>query len=731
MINPMIKILLNKNTILIASLSLLSACDQLVRHEPVAPEIDDLLMVLPMPDQQTNPTAKVENIKDNDLGLIKEEPEKLPEFYPGDGIFVGHSHYEDNSNSVTKKTDGNITLNFQDTDIHEVVKVLLGDLLKKNYVIDPAVSGTVNINTSSPLSRDDILPVLDSLLQMSNAAMVEQATGLIKIVPSVNAALSSFPPSVGNSMSSLSGGGFHTQIVPLRYVGAEEIHKIIQPFLTETIAQVDPQRNLIILSGAKSDLRRLVETIHIFDVDWLKGMSLAMVPLKYADADDVVGDLDNLFGESSGSPMAAIVRFIPLKRLNSVIVVTQQRRYLREMSQWIKRLDRSDGIDGQQLYVYPVQNKRASELAVVLNSIFNDENTSFSAAELAPGLEPVTLNSGSDDNLDSDNNTSNNQTRNSSKASTITGEGVVLPNVDSVKIIADESNNSLVILASPSDYQMVESALHKLDVTPLQVLIEASIIEVSLTDELSYGLEWFFKNKTGIGSKNGQGQLDLGDAGLNALAPGFSYGVVDAAGTIRAVLNTLASESKINVLSSPSLMVLDNHTASINIGDQVPILTSQSTSNVTDDARTVNQIEYRDTGVLMTVTPRVNASGLIIMDIVQEVTDVAVTQSSGIDAPTFQRRSIESTISVGSGNTIVLGGLIRDNRTINESGVPGLHKVPVLGKLFGQTSNSLRRTELVVLLTPRAIRNDQDAWKVTNEFKQKLKDLRHTMEEIR
>ncbi len=711
-----------KITALISGLFFISACDQLVNHEPIAPEVDDLLESTDQPVQEN----VVDKVEKEESGLV-EKKEKTPEFYPGNGVFVGHSHYAD-SDSGAGKTKGDVTLNFQDTDIHEVVKVILGDLLKKNYLIDPAVSGTVNIQTSSPLTRSDLLPVLENMLHMSGAAILEE-DGLIKIIPASEAALSSLPPGIGHTITSDSGG-FYTQIVPLRYVGAEEINKILQPFLKDTISQVYPQRNLIILSGAQSDLKRLVETIHIFDVDWLSGMSLAMVPVNHADVKEIVAELDDLFGQSSGSPMAEIVRFVALERLNSIIVVTQQRRYLREMTQWIQRLDRSDGIAGQQLYVYQVQNKRADELAEVLNNIFTDQkNTSsqFSDPELAPGLEPVVMQS--EDNTTGDVNDANAQDNNTSTRSTmIAGEGVKLPGEGSVKIISDDTNNSLVILASPTDYQMVESALRKLDITPLQVLIEASIIEVSLTDQLKYGLEWFFKNETGIGNKNGEARLDLGEAGLNALSPGFSYGIVDAAGAIRAVLNTLASETTINVLSSPSLMVLDNHTATISIGDQVPILTSQSQSVIAGSS-VINQIDYRDTGVLMTVTPRVNASGLIIMDVKQEVTDVAETKTSGIDAPTFQQRSIESTISVNSGNTIVLGGLIRDNRTNIDAGIPGLHKAPVIGPLFGQTSDTLRRTELVILLTPRVIRDDQDAWGVTNEFKQKLKDLRHTMED--
>ena len=560
---------------------------------------------------------------------------------------------------------------------------------------------------------------------MSGAAMLEEG-GLIKIIPLANAALESLPARSARRLTS-KNGGYQTVIVPLHYIGVEEMQKILQPFIKDTIAQIDPQRNLIILSGRQADLNRLVETIGIFDVDWLRGMSLAMVPLNSAESKDIVHELDEMFGKSSGSPLAELVRFISVERLNSVIVITQQPRYLKEMSDWIRRLDRSDGIAGQKLNVYRVQNSRAADLAEVLNNIFGDQQTSSFTqqnAELAPGLEPVTMQSDtSTDRSDQPAQTTQKDNQQRPAVSVVGNSDVTLPSAGAVKIIADETNNSLVILASPSDYQMVESALSKLDITPLQVLIEASIIEVTLTDDLSYGLEWFFKNETGIGNKNGRATLDLGEEGLKALAPGFSYAVVDAADAVRAVLNTLASESKVNVLSSPSLMVLDNHTASINVGDQVPIPTRRSVSNLDPQAPTVNEIEYRDTGVLLTVTPRVNESGLIILEVKQEVSDVSETKSVGVDAPTINQRTIESTIAVDSGNTIVLGGLIRDNRSNSESGIPGLYKTPIIGPLFGQTSDKLRRTELVVLLTPRAIHNEEDAWEITNEVREKLRNL--------
>ena len=301
----------------------------------------------------------------------------------------------------------------------------------------------------------------------------------------------------------------------------------------------------------------------------------------------------------------------------------------------------------------------------------------------------------------------------------------MLPSGDSVEIIADDTRNALVILATPQDYKMVLAALQKLDVVPLQVLIEASIIEVTLTDDLNYGVEWFFKNNFDS-EHSGKGTLDSNVANIGGLAgaiPGFSYTIIDSAANVRIALNALASQSDLNVLSSPSLMVLDNQTAKINIGDEIPIPSRQSVSNIDPAAPTVNEIQYKTTGVILEVTPRVNNSGLVTMEIKQEVSNAVDTDSSGIDAPTIQQRQIESTVAINSGETIVLGGLIKNQDTNSESGIPGLYKIPVIGKLFGSTKDETLRTELLVLITPRVIRNYDDARTITDEFRHKLKRI--------
>ena len=301
----------------------------------------------------------------------------------------------------------------------------------------------------------------------------------------------------------------------------------------------------------------------------------------------------------------------------------------------------------------------------------------------------------------------------------VTGEGIALSTTSDIRIIADEANNALVILATPEEYRMIDAALTKLDVVPLQVLIESTIAEVELNDELEYGVQWFFQS--------GSSQFNLSEPADPGSAPrafpdftGFSY-LFASADDIRVTLNALSTLTDVNIISSPSLMVLDNQTAEIQVGDQVPIASQSAVSVVDPDAPIVNSIEYFDTGVILRVTPRVNAGGLVTMEIEQEVSDVGETLTSGIDSPTIDQRRILTTVAIQSGETVTLGGLIRDRRAELESGIPVLREIPVLGKLFGQSFESAARTELLVLITPRVVRSQLDARQVTEELRKRIR----------
>ena len=624
-----------------------------------------------------------------------------------------------------KSKPGNITLNFQDTDIREFLNVVIKDVLNENYLIDGNVTGRVTIATARPILKEGLMTLVEDILTMNGAAITKE-NGLYRIMPKSQAVKGNLTP----SLSQRTADGYSVRIIPLQYIAAQEMQKILEPFLTEgSELRIDKKRNLVIVSGSQQEIATVLETVDVFDVDWLRGMSVGLFPLDYVEPEILKTELDSVLAaiEADGSSdlLQGLVRIVPIDRLQSILLISSTSAALREVEIWVHRLDRPGKSVDKRLYVYDVQNAKATELGEILGRIFATTTESTPSpdgdVQLAPGLTPVeiTIEGG-----EAATGTMADAIQAISQAGSDAGGGIALPSGKSVEIIADDVRNALVILATPQDYKMVEIALTKLDVVPLQVLIEASIIEVSLNDDLNYGVEWFFKNSIERGNvTEGRGTLDLGDVGLSALAPSFSYTILDNADQVRVALNILEQESEVNVLSSPSLMVLDNQTAFINVGNEIPVPVRQSISNINPDSPTVNEIQFRQTGVTLTVTPRVNSSGLVTMEIKQEVSNAVSTTSSDIDAPTIQLRQIESTVAINSGETIVLGGLIQDTETNAESGIPVLRRIPFFGKLFGQTRDEVRRTELLVMITPRVIRNRNEAKEVTEEFKRKLRGI--------
>ena len=623
-----------------------------------------------------------------------------------------------------KSRPGNITLNFQDTDIREFIDVVIKDVLNENYLIDGNVAGRVTIATARPILKEGLIGLVEDILAMNGAA-ITKAGGLYRITPKSQAIKGRLTPALSRQVSE----GHSVRIIPLQYIAAQEMQKILEPFLPEGgELRIDKKRNLVIISGSRQEIATVQDTVDVFDVDWLRGMSVGLFPLDYVEPKILKDELDSVLAaieaDDGSELLQGLVRTVPIDRLQSILLISSTTAALREVEIWVHRLDRPGKSVDKRLYVYYVQNAKATELGEILGRIFTTDTEAAPSpagdAELAPGLTPVEI-------ADGDGDAATGAMADAIQSAGRTGgegSGVALPSGQSVEIIADDVRNALVILATPQDYKMVELALTRLDVVPLQVLIEASIIEVSLKDDLNYGVEWFFKNSIERGNvTEGQGRLDLGEPGLSALSPSFSYTIVDNADQVRVALNVLEQESEVNVLSSPSLMVLDNQTAYINVGDEIPVPARQSVSNINPDSPTVNEIQFRQTGVTLTVTPRVNSSGLVTMEIKQEVSNAVSTTSSDIDAPTIQQRQVESTVAINSGETIVLGGLIQDTNTIAESGIPILHRIPLVGKLFGQTRDEARRTELLVTITPRVIRNRNEAQDVTEEFRRKLRGL--------
>lgn len=667
---------------------------------------------------------------------------------------------------------GDVTLNFDGTDIREVVKVILGDLLQVNYVLHPAVQGVASLETGRPLRREHLVPTLETLLRMNNAALVYKG-GAYEVLPLANAVQGNLVPQLGESTRALPEG-YTVQVVPLQYIGAEEMNNILQPLAPEgSIIRVDTLRNLIVIAGTSPEMSNLIDTIRVFDVDWMKGLSVGFFTLEYAKANEVATQLEGLLADDSGNPLKGLFRFVPVESANSLLVVSPQASYLQQARNWIERLDLAEasGSAVERLYVYRVKHGDAVNLAEVLSALFGGETRGRdgSVGGVAPGLGSSSIGSsrlGSSGFGRSNLGLRSVNAINALGDSDLSGPGFgggagaggqgggslrrgglgdaggvggggglsqrgggvarTITMSSEVSIVADAINNSLLVRASPKDYKKILDALKQLDITPLQVLVEATILEITLTGNLQYGVQWNF---FGLATRDQRSNISLDgtqdgeSAGINRIFPGFNWVVISRPDQIRAVISALAGENLVNVLSSPSVMVLDNQKAQIQVGQQVPVATTQQQSTLTDNANLINQIEYKDTGVMLSVRPRVTPGGLVQMEIEQEVSTVAATDSSALNSPTFQTRNITSTVAVRSNQAVVLGGLIQDLRESGKQGVPGLYDLPYLGALFGERKKASSRTELVVVLTPKVVASDQDIESVSKDFQRRLRGL--------
>ncbi|MBK5937917.1 type II secretion system protein GspD [Halochromatium roseum] len=610
-----------------------------------------------------------------------------------------------------------VSLNFDNTDIREVTKIILGDVLEVSYTLDPAVQGTASLTTARPLSRDLLLPTLETLLRMNNAALVDRG-GRYEVVPISNAVKGRVVPQLGGSERALPEG-YSVQVIPLEYVGAEEMTNILEPLAPEgSILRIDTLRNLIVLAGTGTEMSSMLETIQMFDVDWMAGLSVGFFSLEYAKVSDVVMQLETLLADDSVNAAKGLFRFIPVESANALLVVSPQQRYLARIEDWIERLDLAEasGTSAQRLYVYRVRHGDAENLADILTTLFSDSGSSArsqrSIGGIAPGRDQGSI-GGDGTGTSSGSGAMGSATRGAS-ASTLTLSS-------EVSIVADIVNNSLLVRSSPRDYKKILDALKQLDIVPLQVLVEATIVEIQLSGSLQYGVQWRFKGPTIDGYQSRQ-TLGPGDAALKPTEfQGFNWSVVLKPSTIKATLTALAEDNLVNVLSSPTVMVMDNQEAKIAVGDEVPVLTTAQ-QGISSTDRILNQIEYRQTGVELAVTPRVTPGGMVQLQIDQKVSSV-LEQTGPLGSPSFRNRTITSNVAVRSNQAVVLGGLIQDDTSDAKSGVPGLYRAPIIGPLFGSTNKRARRTELVVVLTPRVIAGDNDIDAVTRDFRRKVKNL--------
>lgn len=551
--------------------------------------------------------------------------------------------------------------------IPAAVEAVLGEVLNRPFRIDPQVTGEVSFRLVGEMTEADILTTLDQSLRSANAALTASPGGAVAIVPAGNVPAFSVLPDGASPQRSFFAGG--TAIYRARNVSAAEMARVLTP-IAEGRAQVraDNVREYVYITGDPATVNSLVRTAELFDVDWLRGNSFQYYPLKFASAKAVADDVRRLYGGAEG-PIGTQVDMIDIERLNAIIVIAKSPALLDQTMKWIERLDQPASPSEQRIRVVPLQNIKAEDLVKVIGGFFG-------AAPPPPG--------GLAGQADA--------------AAAVGGQ-----------VTADPRSNSIILYANDAEYQNLLQVVRRLDVPPPQILIEGTVAEVRLNDRMNLGVQWFLQNNPDF--TGGFATVNNGNGALTF--PGLSLQYLGA--DVRVVINALSAVTDVEVVSTPRLLVLANETATLQVGDQVPIITQTATGDQ-QTSLTVNSVNYRDTGVLLTVNPRVGEGGRIFIDIEQEVSDVSETTTSTIDSPTIQQRKFRTQVAVDNGQVIALGGLIRTNRTKGDTGIPLLSQIPVAGALFRERANVKGRTELVVFLKATLVRNRADADAVTKDI---------------
>jgi general secretion pathway protein D len=637
-------------------------------------------------------------------------------FMPGSGELINEQLAAEPRPAIPPV--GEATFNFEGESVLAVVKAILGDLLQQNYVIAPEVQGTVTLSTPRPVNADQALSLLEMALSWNNASMV-WSNGRYNIVPSSKAVAGNLAPRVGTGKGSR---GFEVRAVPLKFIAALEMEKLLKPFAREgSVLNVDPGRNMIVVSGTSSELDNYLRTIQIFDVDWLAGMSVGIFPLRAQEASKVVDQLNQVFGEKGGSPLTGMLRFMPLEGINAVMVITHQPKYLADAEQWIQRIDL--GGEGSSLFVYEVQYAKATDLADQLNQVFGSggatRNTRGTADpfNISPGLDSVrvrTLENGAPSSPPA-------------PATSNSGNAISLGNTENVFISAVEDNNALLVRASAGQWDSIRRAIERLDQMPLQVHVEAQVVEVKLNKTLEYGVSWFFGNAiTGDNLALSQTLNDFRNVG--SVVSNTANNLTFVGPSAQAVVSALDTVSDVTVLSAPSVLVRNNVEATFNSGQQIPVASTiinpvLGGNDGNNSNLNASQVQFRQTGIVLTVKPRANADGTIFLEVSQTVSSPSTSGPEVGGNVSVDTNDVNTEVLVRSGETVIIAGLIKTEKTDGSGGLPFLSRIPLLGALFGRQSTSTNRSELVVLITPTIIRASKDLSKLTEEYGRRFRGL--------
>ena len=655
--------------------------------------------------------------------------------------------------AVPKKAEAGedgILLNFDNADIYEFIQVI-SETLGINYIVDPKIKGSVNIRSGQKIGKDQLFGVFQKILHV-NGLDVRNEGEYYSIHPSKGGVpLQIYGPTEAGSLKESSR--LVVQVIPVVHLSSAEALKLVEPYRSEigTIENLANQ-NTLIVSDFESKVLDIVSVLARLDISPLAALKVRMIRVENAPLFTLRDELQEILAALAVNPKDHEgVSIIPLERVNSLLLISKSGQLLDTTDRWIRELDVTPSGGGRDaIYVYNVRNSVASELAALVNSMIGGDVQGKAAGAGAPqlktGLESSSFGGGEtqakngmDSSMGQNSGLDSNKSSAGGKAASLSLGSPVKPQTGTDKktkpgnlhfageplLLADDGRNIILIRALTPDYTRLVKLMERLDNLPRQVLIEVMVVEVTLNDSWQFGIEWALKNNQLKIDGTKYGQSFTTDF-ASKITSGFSYSVFRSANDVVALINAIADQTDTTLLSSPQILVLNNEEASVNVGDQVPILTSQSvpiTSNPTDLFQT-STVQYKDTGTLLKVRPRINHDGLVILDVVQQVSSVKVNTFGGTDSPIISTRELKTRLAVKNGQSIMMGGLINKDNSITQSKIPLLGDIPLLGWAFKYESHKNDKTELLVMITPYVIETDDVLDQYIKKFQEKMQGLR-------
>lgn len=597
----------------------------------------------------------------------------------------------------------------------------VGTELKLNYIIDPKVKGIVTIHTYGELKREDLLPVLETVLRINGAAMVRTGN-FYQIVLAAGAR--QLPLEIrrpGQEGDLPASDSKVLQIVPMRFVGAADMVKIIEPYISESgHVAYHAQGNILLITENSANLKKLLDLIDLFDTDVFQNKRVQLYQVKYNRAKDLLPDLERIFATYALSSKDSAIKFIAIERLNGILAVAPNPNTALEVEKWILRLDQPIQNIGVRNFVYKIENSEAKKLEPVLLKLYGQQAGGLASGQAGSPMPGAAA------------------------SATVAGAGAAVPEPPSkdlvaglvqgeIRIVADEVNNALLVRCSPQDFEVIKETIRQLDIVPKQVLIDVKIFEVVLTGNLSMGVSAFLQQRSNNAKLTTASFSATASGGVPA---GLNIGTFAKIGLTRelvAFLNAQETRSRSRVLSAPSIVASDNVEAHIQVGQEIPILTAQGVvpGGTGGGSLFTNSVQNRSTGIILNVTPRINPSGWVTLKVNQEVSSPGPPpDGSSIQSPAINIRSVGTQLTVKDGETIAIGGIISETKGTTKNRVPLLGDIPGVGLLFGNSSYTSTRTELIALITPRLIEDIDQAHDLTEELKSQLKLLRKDLRRL-